>query len=55
MLTLLLIVLICGVIAYAINAFPIPEPFKTVAFCVLAIFLLVVLFRQLGTSIPGLN
>lgn len=54
MLTLLLAVLICGVIAWAINALPVPSPFNIIAYAILLIILIVILFNALGVG-TGLN
>jgi hypothetical protein len=48
MLTLLFWILILGVLAYGVSALPIPDPFKTAAYCILVIFLIVVAFEALG-------
>jgi hypothetical protein len=51
LLTLLMYVLILGVIAWVVNAIPMPEPFKLVAWGILIIILIIVLFR----AIPSLG
>lgn len=48
MLTLLLWVLILGVLAWGVSALPIPDPFKTIAYCIMVIILLVVIFSAFG-------
>jgi hypothetical protein len=55
MLSLLLIVLILGVIAWVVQSSPIPEFFKVVAYAILAIILLVRLFAIIGVSVPSLG
>jgi heme A synthase len=47
-------VLVCGVIAWAVYALDIPQPFKTIAIAVLLVVVLVILFSVLGvhTGIP---
>ncbi len=45
MLTLLMYVLILGVVAWAIKALEIGEPFKTVAYAILIIILIVLMFQ----------
>ena len=52
MLTLLLTVVILGVVAYVIQQLPMPEPFRLVAYAILVIFLLLILFRTLGVDFP---
>lgn len=53
MLTLLLAVLICGIVAWVIYALPIPEPFKTIAMAILLIILVIIFFNQvLGVGTP---
>lgn len=52
MLTLLLIVLILGIIAWAIQSIDMPTPFKTIAYAILIIILLVLLFRLIGVNLP---
>jgi len=52
MMALLLTVLILGVIAWVIQQVPMPQPFRAVAYAILVIFLLIMLFRILGTEIP---
>lgn len=44
MITLLFWVLVIGILAYCVYAFPIPSPFKQVAIAILCLILLVVLF-----------
>lgn len=51
MLELLMYVLILGVIAWIVTQIPIPQPFKAVAFGILAIMLILVLFRGLAPLI----
>lgn len=48
MLTLLFWVLIAGVLAWVVNALPIPQPFKTVAWAILIIMLIIVVFEVFG-------
>lgn len=55
MLTLLLTVLVLGVIAYAVQVMPVPEPFRVVAFCIIVIYLLIIVFRALGVNLPSLG
>jgi len=54
MLTLLLAVLICGVIAWVIQALPIPSPFNIIAYAILIIILIILLFNAAGVN-TGLN
>lgn len=51
MLTLLLAVLILGVVAWVISALPMPAPFHTIAYAILAIILIIILFNALGVNI----
>lgn len=49
---LLLAVIILGLIAWAIYALPIPDPFRTIAIVVLCIIVVLYVFRNLlGTSL----
>lgn len=50
MLSLLLTVLILGVIAWGVTQIPMPQPFRTIAFCILVILLILVLFRAVGVT-----
>jgi len=52
MLTLLLTVCVLGVVAWVLQQVPMAAPFKAVAYGIIVIILLVVLFRALGV---GLN
>ncbi len=54
MLTLLFWILVCGVLAWAVYAVDIPQPYKTFALGAILIFALVVIFTALGvhTGIP---
>ena len=54
MLSLLLVVCILGVIAWGLSRIPMPEPFHTVAYCILVIVLILMLFRVLGVGFPSL-
>jgi hypothetical protein len=45
MITLLLTVLICGVIAWVIYSIPMPDPFKTIAIAILVIIILIAVFQ----------
>ena len=52
MLTLLLIVLICGVCAWIIYSIPMPDPFKKIAIGILIIFIVIVFFQMvLGVNV----
>lgn len=55
MMSLLLLVLILGVIAWAIQSVPMPAPFKTAAIAILVIVALVAVFRFLGVTMPNLG
>jgi hypothetical protein len=55
MLVLLMYVLILGVVAFVINALPIHETFKMIAWAIIAIFLIILLFQALGTGLPALR
>jgi hypothetical protein len=55
MMSLLLLILVLGVIAWAIRAVSVPEPFATFALAVLIIVVLVAVFRFLGVSLPSLG
>jgi hypothetical protein len=48
MLTLLLTVCVLGVIAWVLQQVPMPNPFRAVAYGILVIILLLILFRVLG-------
>lgn len=50
MMSILLTVLVLGVIAWGIMQIPMPQPFRTIAFCILVILLLLVLFRAVGVT-----
>ena len=50
MLTLLFTVLVLGVVAWVIQQFPMPQPFRAVAWGILAIILIYVLFQFVGSS-----
>jgi hypothetical protein len=47
-LTLLFWVCILGVVAYIITQIPMPSPFRAVAYGILVIMLLIILFQQIG-------
>ncbi len=51
MLSLLMYVLILGVIAWAVDKLGLAEPFRTVAYAILIIILIVLLFR----AVPSLG
>lgn len=55
MMSLLLLILVLGVIAWAIRSVPLPQPFETVALAILIIVALVAVFRFLGVSLPSLG
>ena len=55
MMSLLLLILVLGVIAWVIQYFPIPEPFRVVALAILVIIALVAVFRFLGVGLPSLG
>lgn len=55
MLELLLYVLILGVICYVISVLPIQTPFREIAYAIVVIFMLVLLFNTFGASAPRLN
>ena len=55
MLSLLLWVCVLGVVAWVIGQVPMPQPFRAVAYGILVIVLLVVLFQQLGVVTPSLR
>jgi hypothetical protein len=54
MLELLLVVCVLGVIAWVINSIPMPAPFQTIAYAILIVILLIVLFRVVSGG-DGLN
>ncbi len=45
MITLLFWVILLGLLAWAVSAIPIPQPFKTIAWVILCVILLVVIFQ----------
>lgn len=47
LLTLLIVVLIVGVIIWAIGLVPLPAPFKTIAYVVVALILVIYLLQML--------
>jgi hypothetical protein len=55
MLLLLMYVLVLGVVAYVITVLPIHETFKTIAWGIIAIILIVLLFQAATTHLPGLR
>jgi hypothetical protein len=52
MLTLLLYVIILGIIAWGVRQIPMDQPFKTVAYVILLILLVIVLFRAIPLIAP---
>lgn len=53
MITLLFVVLICGVVAWVISTLGIPQPFKNVALAILLIIVIIVFFTTvLGVHTP---
>jgi hypothetical protein len=51
MITLLMVVLVCGVVSWLIYSLPIPQPFKNIALAILIIICIVVFFQAvLGTG-----
>jgi hypothetical protein len=50
LLSLLVTVLILGVLAWGVTQIPMPAPFRTVAFVILIIILIVVFFRAIGVA-----
>ncbi len=54
MLVLLLYVVILGIVAWGVSAIPMPDPFKTIAWCVLLIILVVILFHAFAGGVPRL-
>lgn len=48
MISLLIVVLILGLIAWAIGALPVAQPFRTIAYVILVIILLLVLLQAVG-------
>jgi len=55
MLTLLLYVIILGVVAWGVSAIPMPPPFKTIAYVILIIILVVLLFNAFAGGIPSIR
>lgn len=56
MLSLLLLVLVLGIVAYVINSSPLQPFFKNTAFAILAIIILLAFFRViLGVSLESLR
>lgn len=55
LLSLLFTVVILGLIAWGIQALPIPAPFKTVAYIILVVILIVVLAQAFGVTPLGLG
>ena len=55
MIELLLIVIICGIVAWVVQSFAMPQPYKNIALAILAIIVILELFRILfgvGLGIP---
>jgi hypothetical protein len=48
MITLLVAVIVFGIICYIIQVLPIAQPFKTIAWCVLALIFIVWLLESFG-------
>jgi uncharacterized membrane protein YwzB len=55
MLELILYVIILGILAWAVQALPIAQPFKTVMFALLLIALVIALFRAIPVLLPDLR
>lgn len=54
MIALLFWVIVLGLFAWGISAIPIPQPFKTIAWVILCLILVVVIFHVFfGYAIPG--
>ncbi len=56
MFTLLFYVIICGIIAWLVQASEMPQPYKNIALAILLIIVVVVAFSELfgvGPGLPG--
>lgn len=54
MVELLFAVLVLGIVAWVLMQFPIPAPFRAVVYGILALMLLVILFRAFGANVGPL-
>ena len=52
MITVLFWVIVLGLLAWGVSAIPIPPPFKTVAYVVLILILVIVLFQAFAGYSP---
>lgn len=53
MLTLLLVTIVCGVVAWVIYSLKMPQPFLTIAMAILILVVVIMFFRIiLGVSLP---
>jgi hypothetical protein len=54
MLAVLMYIIILGIIAWAVQQIPMPQPFRVAAWCIVLIILVVLIFRFLTTVNLGL-
>jgi hypothetical protein len=53
LISLLIFVIVLGLVFYILRLLPLPEPWRTVAFVILALIAIVYLLRLIGVTVPA--